>query len=109
MKVLIRALPKLALDVALIRFLLLWLSSSRWRAKFFPHNLHSHGRSNPLHGSLVDGKGIVVVDDNLADRAADGRLRFRLVLLLLHLGLAGVALVVDPLVFEKQCLRIHFS
>ena len=57
----------------------------------------------------MDGKGIVVVDDNLADRAADGRFRFRLVLLLLYLGLAGVALVVDPLVFEKQCLRIHFS
>ena len=43
-----------------------------------PRSLH------PVHGSLVDGKGIVVVDDNLADRAADGRFRFRLVLLLLN-------------------------
>ena len=67
-----------------------------------PRSLH------PMHGALVDRKGIVVVDDNLADGAADGRFRFRLVLLFLHLVLVGVAHVVDPLVFDKQCLGIHF-
>ena len=61
-----------------------------------------------MHGALVDCEGIVVVDDNLAERAADGCLGFRLVLLFLHLVLAGVTHVVDPLVFEKKCLRIHF-
>ena len=61
-----------------------------------------------MHGALVDCEGIVVVDDNLAERAADGGFRFRLVVLLLHLVLIGITQVVDPLVFEKKCLGIHF-
>ena len=63
---------------------------------------------HPVHRALVDGEGVVVVDDNLAEGAADGGFGFRLVLLLfLHLGLTGIAQVVDPLVFEKKCLRIY--
>ena len=64
---------------------------------------------HPVHRALVDCEGIVVVDDNLAKRAADGRLGLRLVLLLfLPLVLVGGTHVVDPLVFEKEGLRIHF-
>ena len=61
-----------------------------------------------MHGALVDCEGIVVVDDNLAKGTTDGRVGFRLGLVLLHLDLAGVTHVVDPLVLEKECLRIHF-
>ena len=64
---------------------------------------------HPVHWALVDCKGIVVVDDNLAERAADGGFRFRLVVLLLHLVLTGITQVVDPLMFEKKCLRINFN
>ena len=63
---------------------------------------------HPVYRALVDCEGIVVVDDNLAERAAHGGFRFRLVLLLLHLVLIGITQVVDPLVFEKKCLGIHF-
>ena len=66
------------------------------------------GAFHPVHRALVDCEGIVVVDDNLAERAADGRLGLRLVLLFLHLVLVGGTHVVDPLVFEKEGLRIHF-
>ena len=63
---------------------------------------------NPVHGTLVDGKGVVVVDDDLAEGAADGGLGLGLVLLLLHLVLTGVGHVVDPLVFQEKRLRNHF-
>ena len=64
---------------------------------------------HPVHRALVDGEGVVVVDDNLAEGAADGGFGFRfiLILFLIHLGLTGITQVVDPLVFEKKCLRIH--
>ena len=62
---------------------------------------------NPVHGTLVDGKGVVVVDDDLAEGAADGGLGLGLVLLL-HLVLTGVCHVVDPLVFQEKRLRVYF-
>ena len=76
--------------------------------KVLPTQLTLPGSFHPMHGALVDCEGIVVVDDNLAKRAADGRLGLRLVLLFLHLVLVGGTHVVDPLVFEKEGLRIHF-
>ena len=55
---------------------------------------------NPMHRALVDCKGVVVVDDNLAEWTADWRFGFRLVVPLhLHLVLTAITHVVDPLVF----------
>ena len=64
---------------------------------------------HPVYRALVDCEGVVVVDDNLAERAADGGFGFRLVLLFFHLVLTGITQVVDPLMFEKKCLRINFN
>lgn len=72
--------------------------------KLLSTHLALPGAFHPVHRALVDCEGIVVVDDNLAERAADGRLGLRLVLLFLHLVLVGGTHVVDPLVFEKEGL-----
>ena len=74
--------------------------------KVLPAHLALPRPLNAMHGALVDRKRIVVVDDDLAHWAADRRLGFCFVLLLLCQGLvhAWICHMVEPLVLEEKCL-----